>query len=127
MRPPTTTVERGAHLAGAAYLMKHSGSSSLVVITDDDQRTPVALITHTDISRAVADGKDLQNTRIEDLHGAPLITVEPGTDAGAALRRMLADGIHHLPVVDGDRLVGLVEMADLCRGLLPDGPGPSAA
>ena len=127
MHPPTTTVERGAHLAGAAYLMKHSGSSALVVTTDDEKHTPVALITDADITQAVADGLDLQTTRISDLQGPPPIYVGPDTDVDVAIRRMLADGIHHLPVVDGDRLVGLVEMSDLCRGLLGDVPAPATA
>jgi CBS domain-containing protein len=122
MRPPTTTVERDAHLAGAAYLMKHSGSSALVVVVDDERRTPVALITDADITQAVADGRDLQNTRIGDLHGSPPITVQVGTGISTAIRRMLTENIHHLPVVDGDRLVGLVEMSDLCRGLIADLP-----
>ena len=31
---------------------------------------------------------------------------------------MLLHRIHHLPVVDGDRLVGIVDMTDLCRPLV---------
>jgi CBS domain-containing protein len=118
MRPAVTTVESAGHLAAAAYLMKHSGDSALVVTTDDDSRRPVALITDADISQAVADGRDLGQVRIRDLPLRPPVTVEPGASADEATRLMLREGIYHLPVVAGGRLVGLVDMADLCRALL---------
>jgi hypothetical protein len=31
MRPPLTTVEKGAHVAAAAYLMKHAGATALMI------------------------------------------------------------------------------------------------
>src|SRR4051794_39543208 len=64
MRPATTTVESRAHLAAAAYLMKRSGDSALVVTTDDENMRPRAVLTEADITKAVADGLDLEETRI---------------------------------------------------------------
>jgi CBS domain-containing protein len=118
MRPAATTVEPRAHLAAAAYLMKRSGGSALVVVTDDDTHRPVAVVTDADISQAVADGKDLGDTRITDLHVGPPMTVQPGTPVPEVARLMLSTGLEHLPVTDGDRLVGMVDMPDVCRALL---------
>src|SRR3954447_25462658 len=84
MRPATTTVERSAHLAAAAYLMKHHGDTALVVITDDHR--PIAIITDADVSQAVADGRAPEETRLSDLELSPPITVEPDTSAGDAAR-----------------------------------------
>jgi CBS domain-containing protein len=118
MRPAVTTVEPGAHLAGAAYLMKHSGDNALVVTTNDAIPRPVALVTDTDIAQAVADGRNLEETRISDLARRDPVVVAPGADVVSAVRTMLLHRIHHLPVVDGDRLVGIVDMTDLCRPLV---------
>ena len=115
MRPAVTTVEPGAHLAGAAYLMKHSGDNALVVTASE---RPVAVITDTDISQAVADGRNLEEVRLSDLPRREPIVVTPDTDVLTATRTMLLHRIHHLPVVDGDRLVGIVDMTDLCRPLV---------
>jgi len=38
MRPPLTTVERTAHVAAAAYLMKHAGTTALVVLDEQAGR-----------------------------------------------------------------------------------------
>jgi CBS domain-containing protein len=118
MRRATTTVEPGAHLAGAAYLMKHSGDTALVITTNDDEARPLAVLTDTDISQAVADGRNLEETRINDLPLRDPVVVEPGTDVVSAARTMLLHRIHHLPVVDGGRLVGMVDLTDLCRPML---------
>jgi CBS domain-containing protein len=115
MRPAVTTVEPGAHLAGAAYLMKHSGDNALVVTANE---RPVAMVTDTDISQAVADGRNLEEVRISDLPRREPIVVTPDTDVLTATRTMLLHRVHHLPVVDDDRLVGIVDMTDLCRPLV---------
>ena len=42
MRPPLTTVERTAHVAAAAYLMKHAGTTALVVMDEQADRPPAS-------------------------------------------------------------------------------------
>src|SRR5215203_855444 len=77
MRPPLTTVEQRAHVAAAAYLMKHAGESALVVLRDHDDRTPLGVVTDADVSGAVADGLDVEQVRISDLLPGPMVTVAP--------------------------------------------------
>jgi CBS domain-containing protein len=119
MRPPvTTTVEADAHLAGAAYLMKHSGHSALLVVADDDPQRLRAILTDTDIARAIADGRDPEDTRIRELTTASPITVGSTESVENAARVMVEHNFHHLPVVDGDRLLGIVDLVDVCRSVL---------
>jgi CBS domain-containing protein len=129
MRPPVTTVERHAHLAAAAYMMRHAGDTAVVVTTDDDSRRPVGIIVETDIIHAVADGRDLNETRIDEVIGTDPMIVEPDTTVKDAAKRMLSAHIRHLPVVDAGRLVGIVDIIDACRALLdavPVAPGSPA-
>ena len=62
MRPALTTVEGQAHLAAAAYLMKHAGATALVVVDDEQAKHPIGLITDADIAEAVADGRDVNQS-----------------------------------------------------------------
>jgi CBS domain-containing protein len=117
MRPPATTVESRAHLAAAAYLMKRRHDSALVVMADDESGRPVGVVTEADITQAVADRRDLEQTRISDLMGRPPVTVDPDVSIDEAITTMLAASVHHLLVVEGSRLAGIVDMADLCRAL----------
>jgi CBS domain-containing protein len=118
MRPAVTTIERYAHLAAAAYLMRQANDTALVVIDDVERRVPIAVITDTDVAQAVADGKDVNNVRVADLVARVPITVPPNTSVRDAADVMVASHIRHLPVVDGDRLVGMVDISDACRGLM---------
>jgi CBS domain-containing protein len=118
MRPPVVSVERDAHLAAAAYLMKKAGDSALVVVDDEANMRPVAVITDTDVAAAVADGKDPNDVRISDLSGRKPITVPSEETAAAAANLMVSSRIRHLPVVDDGRLVGMIDIVDACRGLM---------
>jgi CBS domain-containing protein len=118
MRPAVTTVERHAHLAAAAYLMKKAGDTAVVVTTDDESRRPIGIVTETDVTHAVADGKDVNDVRIDEFVGSGPVTTQPGTAVKEAAELMLSSGIRHLPVVDDGRLVGIIDIIDACRGLL---------
>lgn len=118
MRSAVTTVERGAHLAAATYLMKQAGATALVVISDDVQRAPIAILTDADIAQVVADGRDVNSTRLSDLVGTTPVTTSPETPIAIAAELMLSSGVNHLPVVEDSRLVGMLCMSDACRGLL---------
>ena len=118
MRPTptttTTTIEPGAHLAAAAYLIKHFRDDALVVMTADTHE-PIGTITDADITRALADGRDLEDTRISQLVTARQVAVHADVGAEVAARLMLSQGIQSLPVVEGRRLIGVVELGDLRR------------
>jgi CBS domain-containing protein len=123
MRPPTTTVEPDSHIASAAYLMKRAGDSALVVTTDQENRLPIAVITDADISQAVADGRNPNDTRIHQLELPPPLTVDPDTPVTSAAEQMLEASRQHVTVVRDGRLMGLVDIAAVCRALLQ---GPAA-
>ena len=118
MRPAVTTVERQAHLAAAAFLMHRAGDSAVVITAGPQNPQPVAVITEADVTATVAEGRDVNEVRIGDLIGKEPVMIGPDATVGAAAELMLSHGIHHLPVVEDDRLVGIVDMADACRALL---------
>jgi CBS domain-containing protein len=117
MRPALTTVETNAHLAAAAYLMKHAGETALVVI-DEQARRPIGLVTDADIAQAVADQLDVNQVRILDL----MVTNPTYVTATATIREaaetMITARIRHLPVVSNAGLVGIIDIGDVCRALL---------
>lgn len=118
MRPAVTTVERTAHVAAAAYLMKKSHDNALVVLTDGSSRVPVTLVCDSDVTQAVADGRDLEQTRLVDLALPEMVGLTPDTPVPEAAERMLQAGVAYAPVVEDGALVGLVDLGSVCRGLL---------
>jgi CBS domain-containing protein len=120
-RPAVTTVERHAHLAAAAFLMRRARDTAVVVTSDDESRRPIAVITDTDITQAVADGRDLNEARIDELVRAEPVITHPDAAVSEATGLMLSAGIRHLPVVEDGHLVGIFDIADACRALVDAG------
>ena len=114
MRPPTATIEAAAHLAAAAYLIKHRRASVLVVTTDRDH-DPVAMLSDEEVAHAIADGRDPERTRVRQVARQRPVTVDSHAAAADAARLMLAQGVQHLLVEDGERFVGIVDLNEVCR------------
>ncbi len=117
MRPPLTTVELNDHVAAAAYLMKHAGATAVMVL---DPRTgqPAGIITEADIAHAVADGKDVNSTRIYEVMTTRPTVIKTTTSVRDAARVMTSGHFRHLPVVGDAGLVGIVDITDVCLALL---------
>ena len=126
MRPPLTTVEQQAHVAAAAYLMKHAGATALIVL---DARTgqPAGIITEADIARAVADEKDVNDVRIYEQMTTRPTVITTTTSVREAAEVMTSGHFRHLPVVGDAGLAGIVDIADVCRALLETAVSPLPA
>jgi len=96
----------------AAQLMTRERVSSLLVADGDVLR---GIVTDRDLrSRCVAAGLPGDTPLREVMTAAP-VTVSRHASAFEALMTMSHRRIHHLPVVDGDQLHGLVSTHDLLR------------
>jgi CBS domain-containing protein len=76
---------------------------------------PVGVFTERDVTRRVLTDAGLLDERVGDLMSAPPITVQPGDQVVDVFELMNGKGIRRLPVVEGDRLVGIVTEGDLRR------------
>ena len=113
MRPPLTTVEQSDHIAAAAYLMKRAGTTALMVL---DAKTGHRQHHHgADIAHAVADGKDVNSTRIHALMTARPTVITITTSVRDAAKVMTSGHFRHLPVIGDAGLVGIVDITDVCR------------
>jgi len=65
------------------------------------------------VNRVVADARDPDHTRLEEVMTKDPHTITPEASAIAALRMMQDGGYRHLPIVAGGRLVGIVSRRDL--------------
>jgi acetoin utilization protein AcuB len=57
-------------------------------------------------------------TPVSSVMSAPVVTVGPEDDLGAAAHRMLEDKVGSLPVVEGGRVVGIITETDLLRRIV---------
>lgn len=100
----------------AVVLMSDNQIGSIVVTKDG---TPFGIVTQSDIVRWAALGKELFVAKLEDLASQPLITARAGTTVEEAAKIMIGNRIHRLPIVEEDKLLGIVTITDLAMFLSP--------
>ncbi len=102
----------------AIATMAANNVGSLVVF---GETAPCGMITERDYLRRIAlEGRSSRTTYVKEIMSRELIHVHPETDLEECMGLMTRCRIRHLPVLDGDRLVGLVSIGDLVKQLVRD-------
>jgi CBS domain-containing protein len=112
LRAPAATC---APAASVAEVAGHMGRGTAVVVLDADHR-PLGIVTDRDLrSRVVAARRDAGTTTAAEVMSSPVVGIAPGALAFEALLEMTRREIHHLVVVDGGRLAGVLASDDILR------------
>lgn len=97
-------------LRDAAELMWREQTGSLLVMDGDRL---VGIVTERDILQATAEGVDIDALTVGEAMTPDVITTRPEASINDAARIMAQHWIRHLPVVDGDRVVGILSQRDV--------------
>jgi CBS domain-containing protein len=115
-RAVTTTADVTLHKA--ATRMVEEGVGSLGVIEGD---LLTGIITERDFLRAAAGGVDMATTQVLDWMTPRPDVTEPDMEVNDAAKWMLATGYRHLPVVEGNRLLGIASIKDILWAITESG------
>ena len=103
-------------IAAAARRMVDRGVGAVLVM--DGERL-AGILTERDVLQAVAEGRAEDATVGERMTRQPE-TVEASESTGHAASLMIHGGFRHLPVTEGEAVVGIVSIRDLMRVVLED-------
>jgi len=107
------TVNPTTKIRDAVDLMNKNGIGCLVVIRKDK---PVGIMTERDVLKKIVCGcMNPEQTRVSEIMSKPLIFGRVDMDWLEAVKLMLERNIKKLPILDGERLVGLVTLTDIAR------------
>ena len=107
------TVGADMRVADAARILADKRIGAMPVIADD---RVVGIFSERDILYCLArEGATVLDRRVGELMTVPAITVDPDTPILAALSLMTQRRVRHLPVLAGNRLVGVVSIGDLVK------------
>jgi CBS domain-containing protein len=89
---------------------------ALLVLSDGKL---VGILTERDCARRVTlDGKNPKSVRISAVMTSPVVFVTGGHTVGDCMKILAEKGFAHLPVLDGDTVVGIVSMGDLVSSIV---------
>jgi len=115
MTSPVKTINAGENVGTAAEIMVKNGIGAVIVV---DDKAPVGIITERDIVKQVVKANDALKKPLKQQLSKPLVTGTSNTTIQEAFETMLKNKIRRLPVVDKDKLVGIVTDKDLMRWVL---------
>jgi CBS domain-containing protein len=87
-----------------------------ILVTGADADRVEGIFTERDYLRRIAvEGRTSHETQVREVMTSPVIVVGPETTVEEAMAMMTDRRIRHIPVVDGERLVGMISIGDLVR------------
>ena len=109
-----TSVAPTATIAEVAELLATHGIGAVLVIDRADQL--LGIVSERDIMRSLAaNGARTLEMTAGQLMTRALQIAHPETTVAEAMRMMTVGRFRHLPVLDGDRLVGLISIGDVVK------------
>ncbi len=106
-------IDGGASVIDAVKTMVGANVGSLLVTEDDEI---VGIVTERDYLRRVAlEGRDENEAAVREIMSGPLVVVGLDTSIEECMALMTERRIRHLPVVDEEKVVGLVSIGDLVK------------
>jgi CBS domain-containing protein len=107
-----------ASVLDAIGLMAEHHMGSVLVMRDQQL---LGILTERDYARKVIlQGRSSANTAVADIMSSPVITVTSSDSINHCMAVMTERRIRHLPVLDGEKVIGLVSIGDCVRAVIAD-------
>ena len=107
--PEATVYEAVAMMADKSVgaLLVLSGGKLTGIVSERDYARKVIL-----------KGKHSHEMQVREIMTSPVFTVSPGHSVEDCMRVITAHRIRHLPVMDGDALLGMISIGDVVRSII---------
>lgn len=113
MSSPALTIDWNKSVKEAARLMTTKRRGYLVVTR---KNKAIGVISDSDILRhVVAKNKKGTEVKVKQIMTSPVITASPSETIVDAVRKMKRNNIHRLPVVEGEKVLGVITLGDIAR------------
>ena len=110
---PTETVATLSHRLRMARV-------GALVVSDDGKRM-LGIVSERDIVACIAEkGAQALEAKVADIMTARVLTCREDDSISTIARRMTANRVRHIPVVEGSRLVGVVSVGDIVKNRIAE-------
>ncbi len=109
------TADAETLVVDAAKLMAAEDVGSLLVTKAD---VLAGMVTRREVIGAqLLSDESYQTLRVEEIMTTPVVTIGPEADIGQAISLINQTGKRHIPVIEGNDIIGLVATTDIIRVL----------
>ena len=115
---PLCTIAPEMSVFEALQILADNDVGALPVVEGDKL---VGIVSERDYTRKIAlQGKSSRDCLVTDIMTKEVLSVTSTTRARACMTLMSSKHIRHLPVVDGDKLIGIISIRDILDAVIAD-------
>ena len=97
-------------------LMAEKNIGALLIVENDK---PIGIMSERDYARKIIlEGRSSRDTKIRSIMTTRLVWTHPSDSVAHAMALMTREHIRHLPVVDGESVLGMVSIGDLVKAMI---------
>ncbi len=112
MNTSVVSVDSSVTATDAAKLMENSKVGAIIVF---ENASPVGIITDRDFAIKITAHSYPIDTPVRRIMSSPLISIDPDSDVWTASDLMSTRNVRKLPVIEDDKVVGIVTSSDLVK------------
>ena len=107
------TVYPNHSIAEAVNLLKEHNIGALPVVSEMGRI--IGILSERDIVRNLAEEDDILSVSVKSLMTTAVITAVPQDDLTSVVHTMTENRIRHLPVLEGEQLIGIISIGDIIK------------
>jgi CBS domain-containing protein len=116
--PEVFAVSPDASVLDAIKLMAEKGVGAVLAMQGSRL---CGIVSERDYARKVVlQGRSSSNTPVRDIMTAKVVTVRPDDSVDHCMQVVTEHRIRHLPVAEGDAIVGVISIGDLVKAVIED-------
>jgi CBS domain-containing protein len=106
------SIDSSITASDAARMMEDAGVGAVIVL---DNNLPVGIVTDRDLAMKITAHSFPVDTPVRRIMSSPLISIDPDSDLWVASDLMSTRNVRKLPVIDDDKVVGILTTSDLVK------------
>ena len=106
------SVDSSVTATNAAKMMEDTGVGAVIVL---ENNLPVGIVTDRDFAIKITAHSYPIDTPVRRIMSSPLISIDPNSDLWVASDLMSTRNVRKLPVIDDDRVIGILTSSDVVR------------
>jgi len=110
MKTNVISIDSSMTVKDAACMMDDANVGCIIITKDN---TPSGILTERDFVKKIASKNKALSTPLSEVMSAPLTIIGPDETVWEAAEMMKQNGIHKLPVQEGNKVIGIITTTDL--------------
>jgi CBS domain-containing protein len=104
------SLDSSSMIKDAAKIMDEKNIGCIIVT---QKELPIGILTERDFVKRIASKEKPLTSPLDEVMSSPLISIDPDETVWEAAEQMKVNNIHKLPVIENDKVIGIITTSDL--------------